>query len=188
MTTLTESQQYILNMRKLTFFVNKLKEDYENLSQITVFGHNAKETSFDNKPPGWNIEIFKIILVLGDEKKALKTSELWELFKNRPQLKFGKNNSNRKIEKNCFVQINIGTKLNRTKIDDKEIEYYSSTGFSIKGKKEKDVMGNMLDSFNKITSEKSLSSTYSWFNDEEDTSNIIEVNINEIEGLCEDDD
>ena len=36
MSALTESQQYILNMRKITFFVNKLKEDYDNLTQITV--------------------------------------------------------------------------------------------------------------------------------------------------------
>ena len=187
MSTLTESQQYILNMRKLTFFVNKLKEDYENLSQITVLGHNAKETTFENKPTGWSVEIFKIILVLDNQKKALKTSELWELFKNRPQLKFGKNNSNRKIEKNCFVQINIGTKLNKSKIDGKEIEYYSSTGYSIKGKKEKDNLNNMLDSFEKITSEKSLASMYSWYSDEEDVSNIVEVNINDIAGLCEND-
>ena len=188
MSELTEAQQYIMNMRKLTFFVNRLKELYENLSQITIFGHNAKETSFENKPTGWKIEIFKIILIINNEKKVLKTSELWDLFKNRPQIKIGKNNSNRTIEKNCFVQINIDTKLRKTKINDKEIEYYPSTGFSIKGKKEKDNLNNMLDSFNKITSEKSLASTYSWFNDEEDTSNIIEVNINDITALCEDDD
>ena len=62
MSELTESQQYILNMRKITFFVNKLKEDYDNLTQITVFGHEAKETKFDNKPTGWTIEIFKLMV------------------------------------------------------------------------------------------------------------------------------
>ena len=45
----------------------------------------------------------------------------------------------------------------------------------------------MLDSFEKITSEKSLASMYSWYSDEEDVSNIVEVNINDIAGLCEND-
>ena len=89
MSQLTESQTYILNMRKVSFFVNKLKELYENLSQITVFGHNAKETSFENNPTGWNVEVIKIILKINDANKPLTTSELWDLFKNRPQLKFG---------------------------------------------------------------------------------------------------
>ena len=187
MSQLTESQTYILNMRKVSFFVNKLKELYENLSQITVFGHNAKETSFENNPTGWNLEIIKIILKINDTNKPLTTSELWDLFKNRPQLKFGKNSRNRVIEKNSFVQINISTNLSKTTIGDKTIEYYPSTGFSIKGKKEKDVMNNILDKFNKIVMEKSLSTVYSWFADEEDVSEITVIDINSLSNLCDND-
>ena len=72
MSALTEAQQFILNMRKPTFFVNRLKKDYENLTQITVYGHNAIETKFDDKPTGWSIEVFKVILMLDGQKKALQ--------------------------------------------------------------------------------------------------------------------
>ena len=187
MSALTEAQQFILNMRKPTFFVNRLKEDYENLTQITVYGHNAIETKFDGKPTGWSVELFKVILMLDGQKKALTTSELWDLFKNRPQLKFGPNNRNRVIEKNSYIQINIGTKLNKKNLDGKEIEYYTTTGYSIKGRKEKDILNNLYDSFMRITSDKQFATMYSWYAEEEDTTNIEVVNVNELEGLCMDD-
>ena len=180
---LTELQQYITDMRKPINFINKLKEMYENLEMVTVCGNDAKYNKDYNS---WIVPIFKVcIKISGKKPQPMTTSKLWELFKNKPQLKFGGNTKNRVLKADSFLQIDIGTELKTMSKDGKDMQYYASIGNAVEGPKLRDMFGDWYDKFNEITREKGYAKQYTWFADSEDTSGVESMDLTE---LMDDDD
>ena len=106
----SDRQTYINDMQKIVTFVDVLKSTYKELKEIIIFGKDAIETKYKDEVNGWKVPIFFVTLVLNNNKKEyLYAKDLWMLFKYTPQLKFPKNTAKRKIDKNCYIKVSIGT-------------------------------------------------------------------------------